>query len=75
VRLANVRLDPVLRERGLDARHQIAAIGLVVGVLELAPAAFREMTARWLLMVRAGRERAVVEQDVAENSERHMAAA
>jgi hypothetical protein len=75
MRLAHFSLKPVLRERRLDPRHEIAAIRLVVGMLELAPAAFREVTARRLLMVRPGGESPVVEQGVAGKPERRVAAA
>ena len=72
MRVADLGFQPVLRERSLDPRRQVPAIGLVVGVLELAPAAFGKMPARGFLMVGARRERAVVEQDVAGDSERYM---
>ena len=75
MRLADLGRQPVLGQRGLDPRDQIAAIGLVVGVLELAAAAFGEMTARRLLVMRAGRERAVVEQGIARHAEGDVAAA
>jgi len=72
VRLADRRLQAVLRKRRLDPRDEVSTIGLVVGVLELASAAFREMTARRILMVRARRERSIVEQSITRHSERHM---
>jgi hypothetical protein len=61
----------VLRERGLHARHQVAAIRLVVGMLQLASAALGEVPARRFLVVRTRRERSVVEQRIAGHSERH----
>ena len=42
---ADFRLEVMLRECRLDPRNQILPIGLVIDVLELAPAAFREVTA------------------------------
>jgi hypothetical protein len=53
--LADLGVQSVLGERALDPRHQIAAICLVVGMLELTAAAFRKVTARRLLMVRSRR--------------------
>ena len=64
--------EVVLRERRLDARDEIAAIGFIIGVLELTPAAFGEVTARRLLVVRPWRKGAVVEQRVAGNSKGDM---
>ena len=75
MRLADLRLQPMLSERRLDPRDEIAAIRFVIGVLELAAAALRKVTARRILVVRPGSERAVVEQRIAGHSERHMAAA
>lgn len=75
MRIPNLGLQTVLRERGLDPAHEIAAICLVVSMLELAAAALREMAARRLLMMRSGRERSIVEQRIAGDSERHVASA
>src|SRR4051812_45595050 len=75
MRFADLRLYPVLGERSLDPAYEIAAIGLVVGVLELASSAFGEVTARGVLVVRARRHRTVVEQGVARHSECDVAAA
>ena len=75
MRLAGLGGEAMLRERRLHPRHEVAAIGLVIGVLELASAAFREVTARRLLVMRSRRQRAVVEQSIARDAERHMAAA
>jgi hypothetical protein len=75
MRLADFRGQIVLRQGGLDARCQIAAIRLIVGVLELAPAAFWEMSARRLLVMRSEGERAIVEHGVAGHSERDVATA
>ena len=50
MRLADLGLEAVLGQRRLDPRNQIAAIGLVIDMLQLAPAAFREsdgMAAWW----------------------------
>src|SRR5690348_11533480 len=43
MRITDLGGKPVLRERALHSRDEIAAISLVIGMLELAPAAFREM--------------------------------
>jgi hypothetical protein len=75
MRLANVRLQIVLRQCGFDARLEIAAICLVVRVLELASATFGEVAARRLLVVRPRRERSVVEQRIAGDSECDVATA
>src|SRR5690348_8425900 len=72
MRIADLGFEAVLGERGLDPRHEIAAIGLVVGMLELAPAAFGKVAAGRVLVVRPRSERAVVEQRVAGDSEGHM---
>jgi hypothetical protein len=65
----------MLRQCGLGARDEIAAIGVVVGMLELAPSALRKVTAWRHLMVRTRSQRPIVEQDVARNSKRDMAPA
>src|SRR5438067_7652279 len=44
-------------------------------MLQLAPAAFREVTAWRHLMMRSGRQRAIVEQGVSGHAPRHMTAA
>jgi hypothetical protein len=69
MRLANRCREIVLSQRRLDPRHEIAAIHLVVGMLELAPTALGEMAARRFLVVPARSKRAIVEQCVARNSE------
>jgi len=73
MRFADFRLQRMLRERCLDARDQIIAISLVVGLLELATTAFGEVTARRLLVMWAEFQRPIVEQGIARNSERDMA--
>jgi hypothetical protein len=65
----------VLGKRRLDARDEITAIGCIVGMLQLAAAALRKMAARRLLVMRPGRQRTVVEQSIAGNPERNVAAA
>jgi hypothetical protein len=65
----------VLRERCLDPAHEIAPVRLIVDVLELAPAALGKMPARWVLVMRARRESAIVQQSVTRHAERDMAAA
>jgi hypothetical protein len=72
MRLADFSLQCVLQERSFDPRYQIAAIGLVIYMLELAPTAFGKMSARRLLVMRPRRERSVVEESVARHTERHM---
>ena len=72
MRIADLGRELVLRKRRLHARYQIAAIRLVVGMLELASAAFGEMAAGRLLMVRTRRERSVIEPRIAGHSERHV---
>ena len=69
MRLADCRREIVLRQRCLDPRHEIAAIHLVVGMLELAPAALGEVSARRFLVMRPRRERAIIEQRIARNPE------
>ena len=68
MRFADLGLQPMLGQRRLNPAYEIAAIGLVVGMLELAAAAFREMAARRILVMRAGSERAIVEQGVTRNA-------
>jgi len=62
----------MLCQRALNPRYQIAPIGFVVGVLELASATFREMTARRFLVMRSVSQRAVVKHRIAGNSERNV---
>ncbi len=50
MRVARISVSSVLGERRLDARDEIGAVGLVVGMLELAAAAFGEVTA-WRRLV------------------------
>ena len=69
MRRSDLRLDPMLRQRRLHARNQVAAINVVIGMLELAPAAFGKVSARRLLVVRTWRECSIVEQGVAGNAE------
>ena len=75
MRLADFRRQPMLRQCRLDPGDEIPTIGLVVGMLELAPPAFREVTARRFLVMRPRRERPVVEQRVAGHAKRNVAAA
>ncbi len=75
MRLTNLGRKAVLRQRSFDPRNQIAAIRFIVGVLQLAPAAFREVTAWRHLMMRSGGQRAIVEQGVSRHAPRHMTAA
>jgi hypothetical protein len=62
----------MLRKRRLDARNEIAAIGLIIDVLKLAPAALRKVTAWRHLVVRPFDEGVIVADDVAGHAEGHM---
>lgn len=73
MRIAKLRFQIVLGQRGPDPRNEIAAIGLVVGMLELASTAFRKVPARRVLVMRAGCECPIVEQRISRNSKRHVA--
>src|SRR5206468_8167803 len=75
MRRADLGREAVLVERGFDAQHEIIRICLVVGVLELTPAAFRKVTAWRHLMVRAEGKRPIVKYCVTGNAERHVTAA
>jgi hypothetical protein len=74
VGIADLRAQIVLCERRLDPRFEVAAIGFVVRMLELAPAAFWKMPAGRLLVVRTRCECAVIEQGIPRDSERDVAA-
>src|SRR5438270_7591701 len=75
VRLAHLRRQSMLLQRRLDPGGQVAAIRLIVGVLELASAAFGKMPARRLLMMWSKGECAIVENGVARHAEGHVAPA
>ena len=75
MRLADLGFDAMLRQRRLDPRYQVPSIGIIVGMLQLTAAAFGKMPARRLLVMRTGSKSAVVEQCVARDAERYMAAA
>src|SRR6185437_13617801 len=64
--------QPVLCERGLDSRDEIAAVRFVVSMLELTATAFREMAAQRKLVMRSKCQCAIIEHRVAWNSERHV---
>jgi hypothetical protein len=72
MRVADLRLEMVLREGRLDSRNQIAAISFVVGMLQLTSAAFREVPARWFLVMRPRRKSSVVEQSISRDPERDV---
>ena len=72
MRIADLRLETVLGQRCLDPRNEIAAIGLVVGMLKLASAALGEVTAGRFLVMRPRSQGAIVKQDVPRHSERHV---
>ena len=75
MRLANLGLKALLGKRGPDPRDEIAAIGIIVGVLKLATAAFRKVRARWFLVMGSRREGAVVKERIAGHSKRNVTAA
>ena len=75
VRLADLRLQPMLGKRRRHTGDEVAPIGFVIDMLKLAASAFRKVTAWRHLMVRPVDERSVVEQGVAGNPERNMPAA
>jgi len=75
MRLADLGREIVLRQRGLDPRHEVSAIRGIVGMLQLAPAAFGKMPARRLLVMRPEGERTVVEHRIAGHAERYVPAA
>ncbi len=75
MRLPDFGLKPMMGKRGFDPRHEIAAIGMVVGVLELAAAAIREMAARRLLVMRTEGQGAIVQDGIAGHPEGDVAAA
>ncbi len=62
----------MLRERGFDARYEVARVRLIVGMLELAPTAFGKVTARRLLVVRSGSERTIIKERITGDPERHV---
>lgn len=72
--LADLRLKPMLVERSPHSGDEIAAIGVVIDMLELTSAALRKVTAGRRLVMRPDGERAVVEQRVARDPERNMLA-
>ena len=73
--VANLGRQIMLCESRLSPRHEIAAIGLVIDVLKLASAAFREVPAGRLLMMRPEGKCAVVQDCIAGDAERNVAAA
>ena len=74
MRFADFGRKIVLGQRRFDTRFQVAAISLVVGVLDLASPAFREKPARRLLVVRTVGERAIVEDRISGDAEGYVAA-
>ena len=54
-------LESVLGQRRFDSRREIAAIGIVVGMLELTAAAFRKVPAWRILVMRPVSQGTVVE--------------
>ena len=72
--IEDLRRYPMLKESGLQPRYQIAAIGIVSYVLQLASTALRKMTARWHLMMQSCDDLAVVRDSVPRDRERHVLA-
>ena len=75
MRFADLSRKAVLRQRSFDPRNQIVAICLIVGVLQLASAAFGKVMAWRHLMMRSGRQGAIVEQGVSGHAPLYMTAA
>lgn len=75
MRRPNLGSETMLRQRPFDPRDEICPICIIVDMLELASATLWEVVTRRLLVVRAEREPAVVEQRVARHSEWDVAAA
>ena len=71
----NFCLQIMLGQRRLDAGNEVAAIGFIVGMLQLAAPAFGKMATGRLLVVGSKGKRAVVENGIARYSERNVAAA
>ena len=68
-------LESVLGQRRFDSRREIAAIGIVVGMLELTAAAFRKVPAWRILVMRPVSQRTVVEHGITRDAEGNVAAA
>jgi hypothetical protein len=64
----------VLSQSRFDPRNEVTAIGLIIGMLKLTATALRKMTAWRHLMVLSRRQRAVIEDRVTRNTERHVTA-
>ena len=64
----------MLRQCRFNPGNDIAPVRFIIGMLELASAAFRKMTARRVLVMRAECQRPIVENSVTGNSEWNMAA-
>lgn len=75
MRVSNFRFDSMLRQSRFDPRHKIASIGFIIGLLELAAAAFGKERTWRILMVRTKGQRSIVEERVSRNSERDVATA
>src|ERR1700752_247534 len=72
MRPPDVGRQVVLSQRSLDPPYEVSPISLVIGMLQLASATFREMSAWRFLMMRSRCKGAVLEQRVSRNAERHM---
>jgi hypothetical protein len=75
MRFATLGREPVLHQRRFDARSKIRAVRIVIGMLELAAAAFRKMAARRLLVMGTECERAIIKDSITWNRKRSVAAA
>jgi hypothetical protein len=72
--VADLRRQLMLGQRRSHSRHQIRPVRFVIDVLKLAAATLRKVTARRLLVMRTSDECPVLQQLIARNAERHMAA-
>ena len=71
----DIRRELVLGKRRFDPRNEVIAIGLIIGMLELAAAALGKVTAWRHLVMFSRRQRAVIEQRITRYAERHVVAA
>jgi hypothetical protein len=72
--LANLGSQLMLGQRRSHSRYQIRPVRFVIEVLKLAAATLRKVTARRLLVMRTFDECPVLQQLIARNPERDMAA-
>jgi hypothetical protein len=62
----------VLGKPPFHAGYKIAAISFIVGMLQLTPPAFREVSAGRLLVMGTKRKRTIVKHRIAGNAERDV---